>query len=450
LDGAPRNILLITADDMNADTPGCFGGPPLATPAIDAFAATGVSYRRAHVPVAICQPSRSAILTGLWPHRNGAEGFGPIRNEVPVLTDLLRPVGYRVGILGKVDHLAPVERFGWDTAVPQAELGLGRDPAAYAREAASFLQRAADDEAPWFLMANAHDPHRPFHGSTEELRAFGERLARVPDPSHVFAPGDWQVPAFLTDLDESRQEIAQYLSSSRRCDDVVAAVLKVLDESGQADRTVVVFLSDNGMAFPFAKANCYLHGTRTPLVVRWPGRTPPGAVDDEHFVSALDLFPTFCDAAGISIPAGLDGRSLTGLLGGSRETGRSHVVTVFHENWGKDRFEMRCIQNGDHGYIWNSWSDGTTEYIAEHMGTDTWRAMERAAETDPAIATRTRFYLHRKPEELYDVADVDSLDDLSDRQESGPILAAFRAQLLTWMTDVEDPLREKFSRVVGS
>jgi N-sulfoglucosamine sulfohydrolase len=449
--GPPQrlNILLLTADDMNGDTPGSFGGPPEVTPAIDALAAQGVSYRRAHVPIAICQPSRSAMLTGRWPHRNGAEGFEPIHDDVPVLTDLLRPAGYRVGILGKVDHLAPVERFGWHTAVPQRELGLGRDPAAYARAAAAFVGAAARAGQPWFLMANAHDPHRPFHGSAAELAAFApERLAEVPAPSRVFKPGDWPVPGFLPDLDAAQREVAEYLSSSRRCDDVVRAVLDVLDESGQADRTLVVFLSDNGMAFPFAKANCYLHGTRTPLVVRWPGRTAAGRVDDEHFVSGLDLFPTFCEAAGIPVPDDLDGTTLTGLLAGEREPGRDHVVTVFHENWGKDRFEMRCIQDGRHGYIWNSWSDGGTRYVAEHMGTDTWRAMDEASATDGVLAARRDFYLFRRPEELYDVGDTDSLEELSGRAESAPVLAEFRRRLGDWMAAVDDPLRDRFTESI--
>lgn len=175
----PYNILLITADDMNGDTPGSFGGPAEVTPTIDRLCSQGVKFRRAHVPLAICQPSRSAMLTGRWPHRNGAEGFGPIRDDIPVLTDLLKPAGYRVGILGKVDHLEPVERFGWDLAVPQSELGLGRDPAAYAEATRSFLTTGSRE--PWFLMANAHDPHRPFHASSDELNGFGaERLARVP------------------------------------------------------------------------------------------------------------------------------------------------------------------------------------------------------------------------------------------------------------------------------
>lgn len=440
----PYNILLLTADDMNGDTPGAFGGPAEATPTIDRLSQQGAKFRRAHVPVAICQPSRSAMLTGRWPHRNGAEGFGPIRDDVPVLTDLLRPAGYRVGILGKVDHLAPVERFRWDLAVAQADLGLGRNPAAYAAAARAFF--SASDGRPWFLMANAHDPHRPFHGSADEQRAFGPKLSAVPAPSHVFKPGDWNVPGFLPDLVESRRETADYLSSSRRCDDVVAAILSELDAAGLADQTLVVFLSDNGMAFPFAKANCYLHGTRTPLVIRWPGVTSAGAEESDQFVSGLDLFPTFCEAAGIAMPDDLDGQSLTPVLRGEKQPGRDHVITVFHENWAKDRLDMRCIQNGRFGYIWNSWADGTSRYKAEHMGTDTWRAMEAAAATDPAIAARTKFYLRRQPVELYAIDDVDSLDDVSGRPENRAVLHGFRDQLMQWMIDVEDPLLDRFKQ----
>jgi N-sulfoglucosamine sulfohydrolase len=444
------NILLLTADDMNGDTPGCCGGPAEVTPTLDRLAAEGVLFRRAHVPVAICQPSRSALLTGLWPHRNGAEGFEPIRTDVTVLTDVLRAAGYRLGILGKVDHLAPVEKFGWDFVRAQVELGAGRDPRLYADAMQRFVADAQRDGQPWFLMLNAHDPHRPFSGSPAELAQFGEeRLESIPAPSHVFKPGDWDVPGFLPDLPEARTEVAHYLSSSRRCDDVVAAALDVLARAGDADNTVVVFLSDNGMAFPFAKANCYLHGTRTPLIVRWPGVTPAGVVDRTHFVSTLDLFPTLCEAAGVAPPDGLDGRSLTSLLHGGTDASRDHVMTVFHENWGKQRFEMRCVQDGEHGYIWNSWSDGTTAYQAEHMATPTWQAMAAAAERDPAVRARHDFYLHRRREELYAVGDEDSLDDLSGRSGLQPVLAGYRQRLADWMDAVGDPLRDRFRDQVG-
>jgi N-sulfoglucosamine sulfohydrolase len=435
------NVLLLTVDDMNGDTPGCFGGPVLATPNIDALAAEGMRFVRAHVTVAVCQPSRSVLMTGRFPHRNGAEGFGPIRSDVPVLTDALRATGYRCGILGKVEHLAPVERFAWDTAVSAAELGIGRDPVRYGVETRAFLDRAGD--SPWFLMANTHDPHRPFAGSTDEAIELGEGLAGVPPPSHRFGPDDWHVPGFLPDLPAIREETAQYLSSSRRADDSVGAILRAVDGAGQRDQTIVVFLSDNGMAFPFAKSNCYLHSTRTPLIVRWPGVVPAGAADHDHYVAGHDLLPTICHALAIESPAGLDGRSFLDVLTGRSDAARDEVVTVYHENVLGMRFEMRCVQSRHGGDIWNHWSDGQRRYQAENMSGLTWREMQSSA--DPAVATRCELYERRVPEELYDLeCDPDALVDLATEPESAALLTAMRARLRAHLHRVDDPLAVTF------
>ncbi|MEU4232834.1 sulfatase [Nonomuraea sp. NPDC026600] len=330
----PPNILLITADDMGGDTPGCFGGPAEVTPTLDRLAAEGMTFGRAHVAIAVCQPSRSANMTGRWPHRNGAQGFEPITAGVPLLTRLLHEAGYMPGILGKVEHLQPVEAFGWEFTRGMRELGMGRDPRAYGEASRRFMGEAAAQGRPWFLMANAHDPHRPYSGSQDELDRFpAEARATYPAPSKVFGPahevGD--LPGFLPGLPEVAQEYQEYLSSSRRCDDVVAGVLRALDEAGAADDTLVVFLSDNGIAVPFAKANCYLQSSWTPLIVRWPLVTRPGTRVDTAFVSMIDLFPTLCAAAGVPEPTGLDGRSMLPLLRGERQDGWDTVFTVFHE-----------------------------------------------------------------------------------------------------------------------
>lgn len=446
------NVLLFTVDDMNADTPGSFGGPGDVTPNIDRLAREGMAFGRAHVTIAVCQPSRSVMHTGLYPHRNGAEGFGPIDDDVPLLTELLRGAGYRCGILGKVDHLQPVQRFGWDLALDRDDLGMGRDPARYAEATSGFLRWCAGQDAPWFLMANAHDPHRPFSGSDDEQRHFDEaRRAQYPAPSRIFEPGAWPVPGFLPDLAAVRRETAQYLSSCRRADDVLGAVLGALAESGQADETLVVFLSDNGMAFPFAKSNCYLHSTRTPLIVRWPGHVEPGRVDTSHYVSGVDLLPAICDAVGVAAPDRLDGRSFVPLLEGGAQDGRDRIVTVYHETVLGTRYEMRCVQDRSVGYIWNAWSDGKAAYAAENMLGLTFAAMASVAETDPEVAARTELYRYRVPEELYDFEqDPDAQTNLVDDEAASELLVTKREQLGAWMREVDDPLAGTFDAAMSA
>ncbi|WP_456284764.1 sulfatase [Microbacterium sp. JZ70] len=447
------NILFITADDMEGTTPGAFGGPADITPALDALAAQGATFERAHVPIAVCQPSRSAMMTGLWPHRNGAEGFEPVNDGVPLLTEVLGDAGYALGILGKVSHLQPVDRFGWDHAVEMGALGMGRDPQRYAQEMAAFLHMAGD--RPWFLMLNAHDPHRPFHGGEDVDRFFSaQEQQSIPAPSRIVSADEAvPVPGYLPDLPAVRREYAQYLSSSRRCDDVVAAALEVLDEAGASDETLVVFLSDNGMAFPFSKANCYLQSTRTPLIVRWPGKVDAGRRVVHPFVSMLDIFATFCDVAGAEAPSN-DGISLVPLLVGDVSEHRDDVVTVFHETAMKGRYEMRCVQNGEYGYIWNGWVAAGVSYRAENMLGLTWSAMIEASETDPGIAGRVAFYEARQAEELYDLrSDPHALADLSEDSGHAPALRRMRSALHAWMVENGDPQLEAFEerlRAVGS
>ncbi|MGI9616307.1 MAG: sulfatase family protein [Acidimicrobiales bacterium] len=452
------NVVLFTVDDMNWDTPGCFGGHPEATPAIDAFATEGMQFGNGHVTIAVCQPSRSAMMTGRYPHRSGALGFMPIDDDVPVLTEALHEAGYRCGIIGKVVHIAPVERMQWDHAVDEEALHQGRDPQRYAEETRRFIADSVAEGRPFFLMANAHDPHRPFHNSPSEAEAYSDEvLDTIATPSRVFDAGDWAVPGFLPDLAEIRTEVAEYLSSSRRADDVFAATLAELDAAGVADDTLVIFLSDNGMAFPYAKTNCYLQSTRTPWIVRWPGRVAAGAVDDTHFIEGIDITPTILDALGLPVPRGVDGRSHLGVLAGDPEVDRERIVTVFHENSfasllrenGEDpwpgQFEMRAVQDRRWGYIWNAWSDGDKTFNNESQFGRTWAAMQAAAEHDPEVAERTDFYEHRTREELYDFDnDPDALINLIDDPAVRSILVDLRSHLHAWMERTDDFLLGRY------
>jgi len=434
------NILLITADDMNWDAPGCFGGrTPDITPNIDHLASEGLRFEYAHITIAVCQPSRCVLMTGRYPHRNGAEGFQPINTAVPTLQEHLHESGYLNGILGKVGHLAPREKFKWDMARDFAEVGYGRNPTLYYDFAKGFMEKAANEDKPFFLMANSHDPHRPFHASRQE----GNRFKDVPAPSRVYRAGEIEVPGFLPDIPDVRKEIAQYYSSVRRCDDTVGAVMRALRESGQAENTLTMFLSDNGMALPFSKTNCYLHSTRTPWIATWPGMIKPGTVDKRHFISGIDFMPTALAAAGLPAPKGMDGVSFLPVLIGQRQSGRDKVFTQFHQTSGRRRFPMRTVQNHRFGYIFNPWADGKRIFRNESQSGLTFKAMQAAAQNDPKIAARVKLFQYRVVQEFYDFEnDPDALHNLADDPRYKKEIEKMRGELLKWMKQTGDPALE--------
>jgi len=441
------NLLLITADDMNWDAVGVFGSPVAeATPQLDQLAAEGIAFHHGHVTIAVCQPSRSAMLTGRYPHRSGGEGFHRLRHpDLPILPAMLREHGFAVGILGKVPHSTPYADFSWDMTWDMDDLGHGRSPAVYAEHAGQFFAQAREAGRPFFLMANSHDPHRPFVGNDPaEWYAESPGQPAAAPPSRVFQPEEVTVPGFLPDLPEVRREIAEYYTSVRRCDDTVGALIQALERSGLAEDTLILFLSDNGMAFPFAKTNCYLNSTRTPWIMRWPGVIAPGRHDQEHFVSGIDILPTFLEATGIEPPEDLDGRSFLPILEGNGQAGRDYLFTQFHETAGRRCYPMRCVQTRSHGYIFNPWSDRVRVFKNESQSGRTFPAMREAAESEPDVARRVDFFLHRTVEEFYHFeTDPDALDNRIADCDS-PHLQQLQARLEAWMQETADPALEAF------
>ena len=439
------NILLITADDLNWDSVGAFGSPVTgATPNIDQLATEGIRFDRAHVTVAVCAPNRSVLMTGRYPHLSGGEGFHRLTLDgVPILPALLRSEGYTVGILNKVDHSTPYEDFSWDTAQRKEQLGFGRNPETFYQHAKTFVEGASDSSLPFFLMANSRDPHRAFYGNDPD--SFYEADVPALAPSRTFTSDDVVVPGFLPDLTDVRKEVAEYYSSVRRLDDTVGRLLDVLDDTGVAENTIVMFLSDNGMPFPFAKANVYFNSTRTPWIVRWPGVVQSGSVDTEHFISSIDLMPTILDAIGTDIPAGVNGKTFLPLLHGEEQDGRGQVFTQFHERGDQRSLPMRSVQNAQFGYIYNHWSDGIKKYDKEFQHGRTLPAMKAGAAGDEDLAARIRLYSYRVPEELYHYeSDPDALENLIDASDYADDLHALRTVLLEWMVETNDPLLSDF------
>lgn len=435
---AKLNILLFTADDLACDSVGCFGGRlPGLTPNMDRFATEGLRFQRAHVTAAICVPSRGALATGRYGHNSGVMGFMKTDRDIPTVMETMRDAGYLTGILGKVGHSTPKASYKWDFAHDQAELGAGRDPEIYYRYCKEFFEKCRNENKPFYFMVNSHDPHRPFHVP-------GKPIRNAAEPSRTYTPDDVPVFGYLPDLPGVRQELSYYLNSVRRCDDTFGRTMTALKESGFEDNTLVMFLSDNGVAVPFAKCNAYLASTRTPWIARWPGVVKPGSVNADDFISGIDFFPTVLDALGLPIPEGLDGASFVPLLKGQKQSGRDKVFTQIDSKAGGAAVPMRCVQNARFGYIFNGWSNGTRYYRNNNEGM-TMKAMVEAAATDPAVAERVKMFRYRAQEEFYDLQkDPDCLRNLVDYTEYQAQLNQMRAQMQDWMKQSGDPVLEAF------
>ncbi|MCA8969210.1 MAG: sulfatase-like hydrolase/transferase [Planctomycetes bacterium] len=316
----PPNLLLIVADDMGYGDLSCQGSLQIATPHIDALAASGVRCTAAYVSGPVCAPSRAGLMTGRHGCRFGFEhnlsypahvvdAFAGIPIDEPLLPERLHDLGYRTGLVGKwhlgssVPEHHPRARgfdffFGmlgghhdyWPT-LEKNTLLRGEDPPKEIRtpyltdwftlEAIDFV--TAENDRPWFLYLAYNTPHTPLQATPEDLAAF----------AHI-------------------QNVARrkYCAMQRCLDRKIGELMSALEKTGQRERTITVFLSDNGGSVEASHAiNAPLRGSkgtfleggiRVPMIWSWPGHLSPRIYDRP--VSALDVMATFVTAAGGTAP----------------------------------------------------------------------------------------------------------------------------------------------------
>jgi len=338
--GAPLpqpNVVLILADDLGWTDLTCYGSDFYETPHIDRLAREGVKFTQAYSACTVCSPTRSAILTGKYPARlhvtDWIPGLPPenpkllvpdwtkyLALEENTIADALRSKGYTTASIGKW-HLGGEEYYpqkhGFDINIagssapsppsyfapykiatlpdgPKGEYLTDRQ----AEEAARFLQQYKDK--PFFLYLPLFAVHTPIQGKQALIEKY--RAKRHPG---------------------QKQTNAIYAAMIESMDDAVGRVRRTLEELKLAERTIVIFASDNGGRVPttsnyplrVGKGACYEGGTRVPLIVHWPGVTKPGVVSETPVIS-MDLYPTVLEMAGVKDARSLDGVSLVPLLRG--------------------------------------------------------------------------------------------------------------------------------------
>jgi arylsulfatase A len=329
----PRpNVVLFLADDLGWGELGCYGNPDAITPNLDRFAREGVRLTDCHSASSVCSPSRSSLLTGRTPFRNGVYTWIPenspihLRREEITLPTLLREAGYDTCHVGKwhlngrfnspeqpqpSDHgyawwlgtqnnAAPSHAFPTNFARNGAEIGAADDYSApfIAREAVGWLEQGRDPDRPFFLAVWTHEPHYPI-ASAERYEALHAGIA---DPQE-----------------------RKYRANVTQLDDAFGIVMEALERLDLAGSTLVFFTSDNGPegagdAGPgrgltgdlrARKRSMYEGGHRVPGIVRWPGKLPAGVESDLPVIGS-DFFPTVLAATNVAPPAGvvLDGVNL--------------------------------------------------------------------------------------------------------------------------------------------
>jgi len=254
------------------------------------------------------------------------------------------------------------------------------------------------------------------------------------------------VPPFLSDTPEVRAELAQYYQSIARLDRGVGRLLAVLEEEGRLDDTIVLYISDNGAAFPEAKTTLYEPGMQLPCIVRSPLHKARGTTCD-GLVTWADLTPTILDLAGVEAdPAAFHGRSFAGIIDReSPDDWREEVYAShsFHEV--TNYYPMRVVRTKRYKFIWNIAWKLDYSFASDLWESASWQAVVRDG-SEHFGARTVDAYVHRPRLELYDLEnDPHEVENLADRPEHESTVASFVEKLKTFQEETADPWLHKWT-----
>ncbi|MCH2114419.1 MAG: sulfatase-like hydrolase/transferase [Pirellulales bacterium] len=371
------NILLIMADDLGVGDLSSFGAVDLKSPNVDKLIQGGMRFTNFYANCPVCSPTRASTLTGRYPDLVGVPGvirtmarenWGYLSPQAITLPQLLRGAGYQTTLIGKW-HLGlrpenhPCNR-GFDFF--HGFLGdMMDDYYRHRRHGINYMRRNFDEispaghatdlftdwtietiktrsgsRAPWFVFLSYNAPHTP-----------------------IQPPDDWlkKVKARRPEMDDRR---ARLVALIEHMDAGIGRIMQTLDATGEAKRTLIVFVSDNGGQLavggrcgPYrgGKQDMYEGGIRIPAGMRWPGRIEPGT-ESERITLTMDLLPTLCEAAGADVHRQIDGISFLPTLEGALQEEPLRTL-FFVRREGNSRYQGQdyyAVRQGDWKLVHNN------------------------------------------------------------------------------------------------
>jgi arylsulfatase A-like enzyme len=381
---APRpNFIIIQADDLGYGDLSVTGQSRFQTPSIDRLAQGGIRFTNYYAGSTVCAPSRGALMTGLHTGHTWIRGTvagNSLRDEDRTIATVLRDAGYRTALIGKwglgeSDSPGRPDRKGFEYAfgylsqthahrqftdhlyrnAQRVEVGQNEySNDLFTRETMAFIEKT--DNRPFFVYLNYTVPHAELRVPDDSIEPF---KGKFPEKPFVNAAAD----ARQTGPDEPslgyRSQPAPhavFAAMITRMDRDVGRIVDVLRARGMAERTLVIFTSDNGPhreggadpeffnssgGLRGIKRDMYEGGIRVPMIASWPGTIPAGRVS-EYAAAHWDLFPTFAELAGLPAPKGLDGVSIARALRGSPQPPHEFMYWEFHE-----RGFQQAVRMGD-------------------------------------------------------------------------------------------------------
>lgn len=370
------NIIFVLTDDHRFDAMGFMGHPFLETPNMDKMAQQGIHFSRAIVTTSLCSPSRASILTGMYAHNHGVvNNYNPVDTTLTFFPEYLQDAGYQTAFIGKW-HMGgeiddPQRGFdywlsfkgqgtywadghGTSRVVPQTTMdgyninGQRVPQKGYITDeltdyAMQWLEEKTD-ERPFMMYLSHKAVHSDFVAADRHLGRYKETRLELP-PNYTPTTGKpmWLVNQRnsrhgadfgynLPDFDLNKYYI-RYCESLLAVDDNLGRIMDWVEQSDDAENTIVIYMGDNGFQFGehglIDKRTAYEASVKVPLLIWQPGQNVERKVIG-HTVANIDIAPTILDIAGISTPANMDGRSFKPLIAGENVEWRKEILYEYY------------------------------------------------------------------------------------------------------------------------